>query len=696
MPDLHEAITAARTDGRQRDVRCPAHKDQRASLSVGLGEDRRILLHCKAGCPTTAVLDAAGLSWQDLHHRRNGSNHHPKITRYDIRDAGGQLVAVHERHDGARGKRFVWRQPDGTIGLGGRRTADLPLYGAHCLRDVPADTPIVITEGEKATDALHRRGVAAVGTVTGASATPADDVLRPLVGRLAVLWPDADAAGKTHMQRIGARLIALGSRDVAMVHWPDASPHGDAADYPGDPRALIGEATAITGDGCRDPLDLVTLADVAPEPVRWLWPGRLAAGKLTLLAGDPGGGKSTLTLAIATHLSCGSEWPDGGAAPQGKTLILSAEDGIADTLRPRLDKLGGDPTRVVVLRAVRDEAGSRPLNLARDLDRLAMAVQRVQPALVVIDPLSAYVGTIDAHRDSEIRGLLAPLAALVDREQAALLAVSHLSKDAQRAALHRPGGSIAFVAAARIVLCLAADPDDPDRRVLASLKNNLAPRPPSLAFRLQHGRLEWERGAADLDADALLRQTTPADREEQTDAERVIRELLEDTGSWPLEAKVALAAGQAQGLHERTMRRTARRLGIRIARVGFGASGRWLWHRPSIPDTVRDSTPEHRELSPMSAMQNHSRKGDNNNIEDTKSAFTRAREEITNDNAEAIASTRENVGHVDRDPSACPVCGRESCDDTAACLRQHSEAFRDAENALGLLTGVTVQKELVQ
>jgi hypothetical protein len=479
------------------------------------------------------------------------------------------------------------------------------------------------------------------------------------------------------MARIAARLRALGCADVRLVSWPDAPTHGDAADYRGDPRALVAAATPVATDRDVDPIDLVTLADVAPEPVSWLWPGRIAMGKLTLLAGDPGGGKSTLALAIASHLSRGSDWPDGGAAPRGTTLILSAEDGIADTIRPRLDQLGGDPACVVVLRAIRDAGGSRPLNLDRDLDRLALAVQRVRPTLVVIDPLSAYVGSIDAHRDAEIRGLLAPLAALVERERAALLAVAHLAKDAQRAALHRPGGSIAFVAAPRVVLCLAADPSDPDRRVLASLKNNLAPRPASLAFRLRHGgRIEWERGPADLDAEQLLRSSTSAEREEATDAEHVIRELLDDADAWPLDAKAALAAGQAHGIHERTLQRTARRLGIRIARLGFGPGGRWVWHRPLIPDTpIGDTAPEHPVVSPMAPMRDRSPIDDTNNIDDKKTSFPRA---------------REDVGANVLDPRACVVCGRDDCADVRACLRQRHQAFADLEDVLGPLGEVTV------
>jgi AAA domain/DnaB-like helicase N terminal domain len=220
-------------------------------------------------------------------------------------------------------------------------------------------------------------------------------------------------------------------------------------------RALIFEcermiASAHAGELATDyadtagAIDLVSLSDVTPEHVDFLWPGRIAKGKYALIAGDPGLGKSHFTIATAAHLSVGSPWPDGGSAPIGKTLMLSAEDGIADTIRQRAVRLGADASQIVVLRAIRDAKGERPLNLARDLERLKEAIVRVRPTLVTIDPITAYLGKTDSYKDSEVRGLLAPLIQLIADEGVALLAVGHLAKADQRAALHRPGGSVAF------------------------------------------------------------------------------------------------------------------------------------------------------------------------------------------------------------------------------------------------------------
>jgi hypothetical protein len=368
---------------------------------------------------------------------------------------------------------------------------------------------------------------------------------------------------------------------------------------------------------------IVPLEDVAPLAIDWLWPGRLARGMYTLVAGDPGVGKSTLTIDLAARLSRGADWPDGGTAPQGDVLILSAEDSLAHTIRPRCDRAGADVRRVHVLQAVLDATGERPINLARDLAVLVDAVRRVTPILVIVDPITAYLGRTDAHRDGEVRGLLAPLIAELDRAQAALIAVGHLSKDAQRAALHRPGGSIAFVAAARIALAVASDPDAPERRAVASLKNNLAAPPPTLAFRFDpSGRLVWDIGPIALTAESLLAPRRDSDG--QTDAEAVIRELLDDDTAWPLDAKRALEAGQAHGVPDRTMRWTAKKLGIRIRRTGFGGRGRWTWERPDIPATALT---EHRNVAPIATMREPEQ---NKGIEDKevikKCLHARARE----------------------------------------------------------------------
>jgi hypothetical protein len=398
------------------------------------------------------------------------------------------------------------------------------------------------------------------------------------------------------------------------------------------PDSISNQQSAIADEADRVTVRpvIVRLSDVQPEAVTWLWPGRLAAGKLTLLVGDPGLGKSWITLDIAAHISTGTVWPDGGdPTTPCNVLLLSAEDGLADTIRPRLDALGADVTRVHHLAVLRAGDAERAVQLA-DTAALEQAITETDARVMIIDPVSAYLGSTDSHRDAEVRGLMAPLALLAERTGVAVLGVMHLAKSAQRPAIYRAVGSIAFAAAARIVLAVAADPERAERRIVAPIKSNLSAPPAALAYTLADGRLIWETDpVSDVDVDLLLSgPASPRDRDEQTDAEQVIQELLEDEDAWPLEARTALLAGEAHGVHQRTLRRTAQRLKIRIVRVGFGASGRWVWHRPqTIGDSIGDRSPRTDTVSPMSSMANPSVIEDTTHIGDTQNPFPRARDD---------------------------------------------------------------------
>ena len=262
----------------------------------------------------------------------------------------------------------------------------------------------------------------------------------------------------------------------------------------------------------------------------------------------------------------------------GRVLLLCAEDGLADTIRPRIDAAAGDPAKVIALEAIAAADGTRSaISLARDVEHVARAIKEEDPTLVVVDPITAFLPKVDTHRDADVRSVLAPLINLAQAEHVALVAVGHLSKDAQRAAIHRPGGSIAFVASARTVLAVAADPNDADRRILAPIKSNLTRPAPPLAYTISDDGLAWEDGpVSDIDCETIFRSVAPGDREDRTDAEAVIADLLADSPAWPMDARDALASGAAHGVGERTMQRTAKRLGITISRIGFGRGGRWI------------------------------------------------------------------------------------------------------------------------
>jgi hypothetical protein len=330
----------------------------------------------------------------------------------------------------------------------------------------------------------------------------------------------------------------------------------------------------------------VLLSTVQPEHVEWLWQGRIPLGKLTILDGDPGLGKSVLTLDLAARVSRGWEMPDGTQGKAGGVVLLSAEDGLADTIAPRLAAAGADCSRVLALDSVPDLGGRRLPSLPLDVPHIADATRRMDAKLVVIDPVMAYLGPeVNSHHDQACRRALFPLARIAEETGAAVLVVRHLNKLVGGSPLYRGGGSIGIIGAARSGLLVARDPDNQDRRVLASTKCNLAKLPPSLSFDLSSGdggglRIGW-KGESSHTAETLL--AAPRDDEDR-DAVRDAMEVLQVVlGSGPRSAKEVHTEAHKAGVQSRTLDRAKAALGVKSCRKGFGPNGVWQWSLPPNP-----------------------------------------------------------------------------------------------------------------
>lgn len=409
-------------------------------------------------------------------------------------------------------------------------------------------------------------------------------------------------------------------------------------------------------------VSLTTLSDVQPERVSWLWPGRIPVGKLVTLDGDPGLGKSTLALEFAATISTGGAWPDGSRCEhRGAVLLMSAEDGLADTVRPRADAAGADVSKVHAIEGVPivDEDGERTLRppTLADLAALEDAITRTGARLLVIDVVMAYLpdGT-DSHKDQDIRRVLSRLAALADRTGCTILLLRHLNKSSGRDPLYRGGGSIGIVGAARAGLLVAADPDDPERRVLASVKSNLGAAPDSLAYRLvgsgDYGvaRVQWE-GATNHTASALLAPSDDADDRREVDG--WLRDYLEAEGK--ANARDVIRDGKLAGFSEDQVKKARRRIGAATIRQGFGRGSTFIWAIGAI-DAIDDGHKNQASMAPME--QSAPMESDSPRLEDQPPPGMTERVKL----ALANANARLNP------PAVCPECSRAPArSDTGVC-----------------------------
>ena len=381
-------------------------------------------------------------------------------------------------------------------------------------------------------------------------------------------------------------------------------------------RALEDQAAGIASDTV--PAEPLSLADVIPESngwkvsvmseyspriVRWLWPGRIAQGALSMLVGDAGLGKSFITCDLAARVSTGRPWPDGqpNNGP-GRVFMLNDEDDIYTTIRPRLEAAGADCT---MIHTKPEEIAGRSVSIIRDLRELEIyALSIPGMRLVIIDPIAAYLGGKDSHNNAEVREALAPLSALAHKHDVAVLVVSHLRKSGGPAK-DRVTGSGAFVAAARSVWAVGEDQDNPrDKpRLFVPVKNNLAPDRyglnyeinPESGYRVEENGefgdpipvVRWGK-VVDIRADDVLRKpeenTVKPRRRSTSAADEWLTAFMEAGGE-----RMALdvfAAGARAGFSKEQLSRARCRIGVDMKRVGMPS--RSVWYVPQNTEIEDD------------------------------------------------------------------------------------------------------------
>lgn len=352
----------------------------------------------------------------------------------------------------------------------------------------------------------------------------------------------------------------------------------------------------------RDSVVLTCGSDLTPEPYRWLWQYWLAMGKLHILAGAPGQGKTTIALAMAATITIGGRWPDGSRCAPGNVLIWSGEDDPADTLVPRLMAAGADRARCYFIEGARRDGEVVPFDPARDLGQLLEAIEKIGGiSLLVIDPVVSAV-TGDSHKNTEVRRALQPLVDLAAKCDCAVLGITHFAKGGQGTdPAQRVVGSVAFTAVARVVMVAAkvkGDEEGQDARILARSKSNIGPDDGGFQYHLEQSEplpgihashIAWGKAVEGTARELLTDPDEP--QQEQSDASAkdaaidFLVEILKD-GSAP--SKYVETEAKAAGVSWATVRRAADTIGVTKRKMNDA----WYWFRPKLLNQVaQDAQP---------------------------------------------------------------------------------------------------------
>lgn len=485
-----------------------------------------------------------------------------KGTSMDVRSKGGAVVAPPSLH--ASGRSYRWTTPPETP------LAAAPEWLIDWILSKPEATGSYVFEDLD------------LETAPGAGEGSRNDQLCRLVGR--------------YLGRFGETPDLL---QLAMDWGNRCDPPMDSKQVEKTVAHLVAKDTNNQEGGnsrersrLDDSFDLYvrSFREIDPKPIDWLWNGRLALGKITLLTGDGGVGKSMLTCDWASRISQGIAFPDGGVATIGDVFFIGAEDGAEDTVRPRLDAAGANIDRVHLIQGPKrkeDEIAS-VLDLSRHIRQLdRLLTDRPGAKLVIIDPIMDYLGeATNSDKATDVRRVLGPLRSLAEKHQVAIVAMNHLNKNG-RGSKTRSLGSGAFVQVARIELRVVEDPDDPDRRLLLPVKNNLGAIS-GLAFRIQTGAngsgyVAWEDGIVDITIGEV-------ESEELEQGGTAIEEVAEWLRCLLSDGKVKASTVHKEAGKLRFSESTLKRAKKKIGAIAKQSDRNWFWMLPEDGDSEEGST----------------------------------------------------------------------------------------------------------
>ncbi len=491
---------------------------------------------------------------------------------YDYRDEEGRLLYQNCRYEP---KGFRPRRPDGSGGyIWDLEGVERTLYRLPELIRASSQDFVFVTEGEKDADRLNELGFTA--TTSGSATSWKPEFAKYFESRLVGLLPHNDKAGRDYMRSVTDSLYGVAG-EIRVIELPDLEESEDVSDWlnnggTGEELIEIIDSTGPFKPAIKTDikLNLKNMSDVKAERVEWLWPNKIPEGALTIISGDPGTTKSYLTQYIAAHVTNGTPWPDCPDEPvkKGSVIFIADEDDPAKIIRPRLDAHGADVNRVYILESVQVSGDREFFDLTRHLDGIDNILSRIPDCrLLVLDPITAYLGSTNANSNAEVRAAITPLAALAAQQNVTIIGINHHNKRQDLKYIHRGLGSTAFVAQARSVWAVVIDKDDTEARIFFPVKSNYCINPTGLKFRIIDDAIEFD--------------TEPWNGPDDAGKKTELR--VDEAAKW-LEEKLQpgmrlsctlFEEAEEDGFGRDLLFRAKKKLGVVAHKDGFG--GRWFW-----------------------------------------------------------------------------------------------------------------------
>ena len=512
-------------------------------------------------------------------------------------------VHIYSDDDGNQiARKFINKKPDGRkfcrreqlidgVWTKGTDKVSVPLYRAgKLLKIIPPNeyenAILFIVEGEKDVETMERLGFHATTTPAGTWKPQYDKYVQRDDLDIVIL-SDNDMAGEERANNIYSFVKKVNQN----LRWikpttiysdcPDKGDISDIVNILGDKRAVQAVWNAVSDPSCAedmgDNIAVTCLADVQETTVKWLWYPYIPSGKITIIMGDPGMGKTTLASQISSIITNGGTFPKNQDYQPSiytevdnlpRTVILqNAEDGYSDTIEPRLSSAGADVNKIYFI----DETADKPLSFT-DV-RLEQVIKRYKPAAVIIDPVQAYLGSdVDMYRANQIRPIMAHLSALADKYSVAVILIGHMNKASDKNALYRGLGSIDFVGAARSVVGVGAVERNDGcnyHRAIVHIKANLAPKGEAVLFDLNpDDGFSWKGFDGKLTEEEVMTYESPKTWQNGGASDSAKEFLLAEVKNGRQLSKVVSEKAEHRGISSATLNRAKKELGIKSQKQG--------------------------------------------------------------------------------------------------------------------------------